>query len=249
MTVWRERRTERKRAFLLAGAAGLGGVLLGGLLALASLWAGLLAGLAGIVAALAILHRPGGVPVLVYHSISPDARWLPWSTNTSVRPEVFRRHLQTLKSDGWTVRSTLDVVKDRLAGRQIKDRTVVLHFDDGYLDNLIFAAPILREFSMPATFFASLDFIEQGNAIREDNAKLGRAAWAGYMTAAELRAMDADPLFDIEAHGVNHARVPVSEETVDRLTKANWHRHAPLVWAYDSGNKARWFEAEDPPRP
>jgi peptidoglycan/xylan/chitin deacetylase (PgdA/CDA1 family) len=227
----------------------LGGVLAGAFLTFFAPWLGLIVGLAGIGAALAILHRPGGVPILVYHSISPEAGWLPWAKNTSVRPDVFRRHLQTLKKGGWDVVSTIDFVNARKAGKQINSRTVILHFDDGYLDNYIFAAPILREFSMPATFFASLDFIEPGNEIRTACENLGPTAWTGYMTDLELRAMDADPLFDIEAHGVDHARVPVSDKPAEVLTNANWKRHAPLAWAYDKTNKSRWFEAETPPSP
>ena len=249
MTPTGERRLRRKRVFQTAGILALSGIVGGVVLAAFNTWIGLSLGLAGLSAALIVLYRPGGVPILVYHSISPDASWLPWSTNTSVRPEVFRCHLQTLKNGGWNVRSTLDIVRDRQAGKRIKDKTVVLQFDDGYLDNLVFAAPILREFSMPATFFASLDFIEQGNAIREHSDKLGPADCTGYMTAAELRLLDADPLFDIEAHGVNHARVPISDKPAERLTEANWLRHAPLAWAYDGNNKARWFEATTPPPP
>ncbi|MFP7569963.1 polysaccharide deacetylase family protein [Marivita sp. S2033] len=250
MKAHEDRRQTRRRAFIGAGGIVLIGMVLAALLGVfLSIWAGLLLGLASLVAAWLYLSRPGGVPILVYHSVSPDASWLPWANNTSVRPETFRSHLETLKRDGWTVISTMDFVASRLADISLGNRTVILHFDDGYLDNLIFAAPILREFAMPATIFASLDFIEPGSAIRASPSNQGPDAWTGYMTAEELRLMDADPLFDIEAHGVDHARVPVSEKPVAELNDSNWRRHAPLAWAYDSENKAHWFEATTPPHP
>lgn len=216
-------------------------------LLLAPVWTAVLAGSAGIAAASALLYRPGGVPILVYHSVSPEAGWLPWAANTSVRPETFRRHLEILKRDCWSVVSTMDLVAARQQGRPLPLRTAVLHFDDGYLDNFLFAAPLLREFGMPATFFASLDFIETGDALRSGATGSGPAAWTGYTTASELRAMDADPLFLIEAHGVDHARVPVSDRTVGQVGADDWRRHAPLAWALDTGNKARWFECASPP--
>lgn len=251
MTRAPDRRRIRRRAFLTAAGVAVAGLAAAGLWAVvAPSWLGLVAiaiAGAGLAGAAAILHRPGAVPILVYHSVSPDARWLPWAENTSVRPETFRRHLEILRRGGWTVIPTTDLVVARRQGKTIPDRTAVIHFDDGYLDNFLFAAPILREFAMPASFFVSLDFIEPGEALRTGAAAQGPAAWTGYMTAAELRAMDADPLFSIDAHGLDHARVPVSGEVVDRLTAGNWRRHAPLAWANDRANKARWFEADGPP--
>ncbi|MHA6346615.1 polysaccharide deacetylase family protein [Roseivivax sp. CAU 1761] len=249
MTSGPDRRRARRRLFAAAGLAlGASGLAGGLLLALGPAWLAALALAAGPVAAAAILHRPGAVPILVYHSVSPDAGWLPWAANTSVRPEVFRHHLEALRRGGWTVLPTRAFVTARARGAALRDRTALLHFDDGYLDNLLFAVPILREYGMPATFFVSTDFIDPSAAPR-GRAGAGAADARGYMNAVELRALEADPLFEVEAHGTDHARVPVSAAVVDRLTEANWRRHLPLAWAQDAGNKARWFEAERPPAP
>ena len=35
------------------------------------------------------MKREGGVPVLVYHSVTSQGAWLPWSENISVTPEFF----------------------------------------------------------------------------------------------------------------------------------------------------------------
>lgn len=245
-----DRRRARKRVFAQAGAVAGTGLGAGAIaVAAGAPLAAAAAALSGAAAAAAWLHRPGGVPILVYHSVSPDAAWLPWAANTSVRPETLRRHLAALRSGGWTIVSTDRLVASRRDGTALPRRCVVLHFDDAYLDNVLFAAPILREFGAPATFFASTDFIASGDALRTGAAQGGPEDWRGYMNAAELRALDADPLFDVEAHGTNHARVPVSDEAVDMLTARNWKRHAPLSWAAIEGDKSRWYEAETPPPP
>ena len=188
------------------------------------------------------MRRSGGVPILVYHSVSRDAGWLPWGDNISVRPETFRRHMEVLTRDGWNVLATRELVEARRATKSVAPRSVVLHFDDGYLDNFQVAAPILREFGYPATFFVSADFIDAGEAVR----KHAGAAECGYMTAAEMRELDADRLFEIAAHGLDHSRIPVSDRQVARLDAGNWRLHAAYVWAFNPGSKARWFEATGP---
>lgn len=208
--------------------------------------AGLAIAAAGPVLAWRVLTDPGGVPILVYHSVSPDADWLPWAQNTSVRPEVLDVHLRTLRRGGWTVVSTAQLVAARLQGTALPRRAVVLQFDDAYLDNYLFAVPILRRHDAPATIFASVDFIDPGDVARDANAAGGPTAWQGYMNAAELRALDADSLFTIEAHGTDHARIPVSDRSTGRVGP-DWKRHAPLAWASDPDNKSRWFEADTPP--
>ncbi|WP_308918059.1 polysaccharide deacetylase family protein [Jannaschia sp. LMIT008] len=127
----------------------------------------------------------------------------------------------------------------------MRPRSLVLHFDDAYLDNYLFAAPILREFDAPATFFASTDFVTPGQAPRP--LSNDPVDWRGYMNAAELREMDADPLFDVEAHGTNHACVPVSGRRIDIATGQNWRKYAPLSWARIEGDKSMWYRAVDPP--
>lgn len=209
-------------------------------------WAAFGAAALGLVTAGVILHRPGGVPILVYHSVSPDASWLPWSANTSVRPQTFQRHLSLLKRRGWTVISTSALTRARADEVPLARRTAVLHFDDGYLDNLLFAAPLLKRFGMPATIFVSTDFIDPSTELRTPALRTEPSTWRGYMNRAELRALDADPLFDVEAHGVDHALVPVSDRVVDRVTADNWRRHAPLGWLDDVEDKSRWYEADEP---
>lgn len=244
----RDRRQLRKRSFRnAAGCLGLG-LVTSIVLSLLGHWV-LVPGIlvVAVFVAQRLLHKPGGVPILVYHSVSPDASWLPWSNNTSVRPETLRCHLQVLSKTGWQFISTQQFLDARQKEERLPARAVMLHFDDAYLDNYLFAVPILREFQVPATIFASTDFIAPGHQLR-DAARAGSAdAWQGYMNAAELRALDADPLFDIEAHGTNHARIPVSDQVSEVVLEEDWLRHAPLSWALQAGNKSKWFEATTPP--
>jgi peptidoglycan/xylan/chitin deacetylase (PgdA/CDA1 family) len=54
----------------------------------------------------------------------------------------------------------LSTVVDHLVnGTSLPNRPAVITFDDGYDDNLHYAAPILRRHSVPATIFVSTDYI------------------------------------------------------------------------------------------
>ena len=55
---------------------------------------------------------------------------------------------------------SLGEMVNRLDRRQSLSRMLAVTFDDGYRDNYESAAPILRSFGLPATFFIVSDFIE-----------------------------------------------------------------------------------------
>jgi peptidoglycan/xylan/chitin deacetylase (PgdA/CDA1 family) len=238
----RRRRVLRWAALTGAGAAAglLAALMVGG-------WTGVALGAAVLLAALALAHpvmiAPPGVPILTYHSVSPDPSWLPWADEIAVHPETFERHLATLAKMGCTVLRTADYVALRAEGRPIPAGAVVLHFDDGYFDNWLFAAPLLKRFGMAGTFFASLDFIDPGTQLRSAPG----AAVHGYMNWAELRALDSDPLFDVEPHGIDHGRVPISGRVVGTLTEENWRDLAWMQWANMPGPKHGWYLSASPP--
>lgn len=203
-------------------------------------------GLALLFAALALGHgrmiAPPGVAILTYHSVAQDPAWLPWAYEIAVAPRVLARHMDVLRKMNASVLATRDYLSRRSSGEGMPHRPVILHFDDGYLDNWLFAVPILRSRSMPATFFPSLDFVEPGEAIRPVTAEP-----SGYMNWAELKALEAFDGFEVEPHGIDHGRIPLSERGVGVLTERNWRRHAWMQWAATEGPKHDWFRTDTPP--
>ena len=241
----REDRNRRVRAWAVCvGTGGVAGLLLWLLVGGA---AGAALGAAAMLGGLGVGHSfmiaPPGVPILTYHSVSPDASWLPWADEISVHPETLRQHLAAMRRMGCGIVSTRALVAARRGGAALPERPVVLHFDDGYLDNWIYAAPILREAGAAATFFASLDFIASGEAPRRADC----ADTSGYMNWAELAALDGEPLFDVEPHGIDHGRVAVSERVVGTLNEANWRSLAWVQWARMPGPKHDWYRHTAPP--
>lgn len=93
--------------------------------------------------------RPCGA-ILLYHRVALD-RMDPYGL--CVSPDEFRQQMRLVREQ-CAVRALDELIAGLHAG-QLPDRPVAITFDDGYLDNLTTASPILVELGLPATFFAT----------------------------------------------------------------------------------------------
>jgi len=174
-------------AILAAGVAARAVGAPGGLVA-----GGVLAGLAAwLLWQDRFMRTTGGIPVLTWHSVSRDAGWLPWAEATSVTPETLDRQLALLRRMGCQSMDSVEFVRRRMAGATVPPETVILHFDDGYLDNWVAAAPLLARHDMRASLFVSLDFIAPPRPVPATILDPGAVLrWDGYLSWDELRALD-----------------------------------------------------------
>jgi len=93
--------------------------------------------------------------ILAYHRIaelSPDSHRL------CLAPAEFRRQMAFLARE-FTPIALDDLLRAAAAGR-IPDRAVAVTLDDGYLDALTTATPILMDEQVPATFFVNTDRLD-----------------------------------------------------------------------------------------
>lgn len=129
------------------------------------------------------LRRPGGrhASILMYHSVA-DTRSADWiAPRNRIAPDRFRRQMQFLAEQRRVV-SLSEAVASLRGGEELKPGSVVVTFDDGYLDNLGVAAPILSELGLPATIFVCTRYLETG-----------KPQWADRVYAA-LRRSTKQPL-------------------------------------------------------
>lgn len=105
--------------------------------------------------------RPEGAVILMYHSVAPreHARYVDPPMRTP--PELFERQMAFLARERRVV-SLTSLVAELEAGRTPAAGTVCLTFDDGYLDNLTVAAPILARHGLPATLYLPTAYIDDG---------------------------------------------------------------------------------------
>jgi peptidoglycan/xylan/chitin deacetylase (PgdA/CDA1 family) len=98
--------------------------------------------------------------ILMYHSVLLDPTRESDSLGGIVHSEpVFRAQMELLARDYYPI--SLDrAVKHLSDGEDLPRRSVVVTFDDGYADNREVAMPILNQFAVPATFYVTLDCVE-----------------------------------------------------------------------------------------
>jgi peptidoglycan/xylan/chitin deacetylase (PgdA/CDA1 family) len=97
------------------------------------------------------------VPILMYHHVSPSPGLV------TVSPETFRAHMGWLASHGYNAIGAAEL-ESFLSGGIVPEKSVMLTFDDGYLDNWVYAHPILREFGLRAVLFLISGWLGDGLA-------------------------------------------------------------------------------------
>lgn len=100
------------------------------------------------------------IPVLMYHHVNFHK-----DDTVTVTPEVFEAQMRHLALEGYRTLKLGGMI-DLLEGRSVtNDRSVVITFDDGWLDNYLFAYPILKKYGINATIFVVTDWIDKASTI------------------------------------------------------------------------------------
>ena len=99
--------------------------------------------------------RSGGkVLILMYHRVAEPPSD-PWAL--AVEPRRFAEHLEVLRQHARPMR--LRQLSRALLEGDLPDRSVIVTFDDGYVDNLHNAKPLLEHYDIPATVFLTTGYI------------------------------------------------------------------------------------------
>ena len=94
--------------------------------------------------------------VLGWHNIEPT--WAFAGTSPEAGRRGFEQQVRLLRRFA-TVVPLRSALADLAEGRPLPRRAVALTFDDGYLDNVTVAAPVLHAAGLPATFFLVPGFL------------------------------------------------------------------------------------------
>ncbi|GMU21318.1 MAG: hypothetical protein AMXMBFR13_14110 [Phycisphaerae bacterium] len=140
--------------------------------------------------------------VLLYHRVSDD-----YLDSVTVGIEQFQQQIELLRRCYQVIDLNTFLADPAKARRK---PTVVITFDDGYLDNYL-AARLLRRAGLPCTFFVSTGMIGTGRAFEHDLRKLGGGVPA--MTWEHVRQM-VEWGFQFGNHTANHVdlgRLPPAE--------------------------------------
>lgn len=140
------------------------------------------------------------LPILMYHNIAHAPADLRVYRSLYVSPGKFARQMRLLQLLGYTGLS-MSAALPYLRGQR-QGRVVVITLDDGYVDNLDAALPVLQKFGFSATTYVVSGSIGRFN--EWDAERLG--VRKPLMSAAELRRWN-DAGMEIGAHTRTHPRL------------------------------------------
>ena len=156
------------------------------------------------------------VPVLMYHHVSPNPGLV------TVSPETFEEHIAYLARKKYHALTADEFLEFLQGKRELSGRQVLITFDDGYLDNYVYAYPILQRYGLKATIFAITGLIGDGAArtylgaakvlpVTPDHRACKAAVAEGradevMLRWSEIETMEASGVVEIHSHTHSHVR-------------------------------------------
>lgn len=121
------------------------------------------------------------LPVVMHHYISRHV-------GLSMSPELFEENCRHMAENGWRGVGLAEAEAFLLGEAPLPEKSFLFTFDDGYLDNYVYAWPILRKYGHQGVIFAVADSV---NAAGQAQSGLGPRptladVWAGKITPEEL---------------------------------------------------------------
>jgi peptidoglycan/xylan/chitin deacetylase (PgdA/CDA1 family) len=143
---------------------------------------------------------PFWIPILMYHKI-PDQE-IQSRHRIFVSKAQFQKHLDFFKKNHFTTITFKELLPFWDLQKPMSDfpkKPLILSFDDGYVDNLINAQPLLKSKGMKANIFLLAD-----HRILENtwDSETGEAP-ASLMSLEQKKQLDSE-VFEIGSHGLNH---------------------------------------------
>lgn len=127
----------------------------------------------------------------MYHRV-----WPGMANSLTITPEKLEEQWLWLKSEGYSTLSLSQFLD--IASGKVKDyppKSLLLTFDDGYLNNLTYAHPLLQRLGWQATFFIIGGTLDGTYSLSEGHDQK--------MTTADLQQLDSS-VVQLALHGYHH---------------------------------------------
>ena len=132
-----------------------------------------------------LINDNRGIPVLYYHSVRESA-----DNEVTITPELLRTQLQYIRDEGYVTLTLSELKAYILNNSPIPAKSILITFDDGYMDNYDKAFPILKDLNMVATIFCITSNLD-----------------GSYYLSKEAITEMSNYGIDIESHTVNHPKL------------------------------------------
>jgi peptidoglycan/xylan/chitin deacetylase (PgdA/CDA1 family) len=131
-----------------------------------------------------------GLPVLLYHKLS-----LTHEDSLTIKQSTLEQQLAYLAEKGYQTVSINQLILYQEKRVPLPKKPVMISFDDGFVNNLELACPLLRKYQCKAVFFIPSAGIGKTNFWDKTGEPL--------MSAEQLKSLDRG-LFEIALHSLDH---------------------------------------------
>ena len=104
------------------------------------------------------------IPVIMYHSVRSQKEG-----EYMIPFEKLESDLKYLKEKGYETMTCKEIKKAADKGESLPKKKVILTFDDGYLNNLTFALPLLEKYDMKAVIAVVGEFTKTYDDVKDEN--------------------------------------------------------------------------------
>lgn len=147
------------------------------------------------------------VPILLYHSISPDAS--PSYRTFALPPDRFAEHLAYLSEHGYRPITVSQLVQAIGRGTShLPERSVVITFDDGLADFYTGALPLLQRYGFLATLYVTAGLVG------------GTARWLEPEGEGDRPMLSWSQLVEIRESGIECGAHSLTHPQLDTLPEA-----------------------------
>lgn len=123
-----------------------------------------------------------GVPVIYYHSVDKNA-----DNELTITPDMLEEQLNYINDNNYITITMEELYEHLQKNKPIPEKSILITFDDGYMNNYTEAFPILKNLNMKATIFC-----------------IGNSLDGSYYLSEEAIKEMSDYGIDIQSHTVNH---------------------------------------------
>lgn len=148
-----------------------------------------------IISGIGFLKQSYVVPIIMYHSVEPQAKP---ENRLCVSAQTFKRQMRFLKSNHYNVLPLQEIAALIKEKKRIPPKAIAITFDDGYKDNYLYALPVLKEYNLPATVFIIINEVGRAQADRLSWDEIKEMQDSGVITFGS-HAVGPDPLVKIES--------------------------------------------------
>lgn len=141
------------------------------------------------------------LPVIMYHHVEDMKKAIKEGHGSlTVDTTYFRKHLEYLKSHGYTFVTTSELEAFFDGKGQLPSKPVMLSFDDGYVDNYTDAFPVMKELGAKGVLFLPTGLTNN----------------PGYLTWDNIAEMNSSGVFTFGNHTWSHMNVGGKKEIVQK---------------------------------